>query len=79
MSSMARVVERLYQEASGLSADERAELAGRLLESLDDQRDPDAEEAWAREIERRMADFRSGKIRTVSWGDLRARLHRSDR
>ena len=79
MASMVRVVEQLYQEASGLSQDERAELAGRLLESLDDQRDPDAEEAWAREIERRMDDFRSGKVETISWSDLRARLHRSNR
>ena len=79
MLSMARLVEQLYREASELSPEERAELAGRLLESLDDQRDPDAEEAWAREIERRMAEFRSGNVRTIPWSDLRGHLHRSNR
>ena len=54
---MSRAVEVLYQRAAELSADDRAELAGLLLENLDERRDPDAEEAWAREIERRMAEY----------------------
>jgi putative addiction module component (TIGR02574 family) len=76
---MSRPVQELYQKAAELSPDDRAELAGLLLESLEDHRDKDSEEAWAREIERRMAEFRAGRVRTISWTELRAQLHRSDR
>lgn len=76
---MSRSVEHLYQQAAALSVDDRAELAGLLLENLDERRDPDAEEAWAREIERRMAEYQAGNVRTIPWQELRARLHRSDR
>ncbi|HKR65806.1 MAG TPA: addiction module protein [Thermoanaerobaculia bacterium] len=37
------------------------------------------EKEWAREIERRMADYRAGRIKTLSWDEVRAYLHRSDR
>lgn len=75
---MSRAVKDLYEEASELSAEQRAELAGLLLESLEEERDPDADEAWAAEIERRMADYRAGRVKTLSWQEVRAHLHRSD-
>lgn len=56
-----------------------AVVAELLLESLDERHDPDAEEAWARGIERRMAEYQAGHVRTIPWQELRARLHRSDR
>ncbi|HYM62598.1 MAG TPA: addiction module protein [Thermoanaerobaculia bacterium] len=76
---MSTSVEDLYRQASDLSADDRAELAGMLLQSLEDARDPDAEEAWAREIERRMAEYRAGRVRLIPWSEVRAHLHRSNR
>jgi putative addiction module component (TIGR02574 family) len=44
-----------------LSADERAELAHYLIESLDDEVDPDAEAAWDTELARRLAEIESGE------------------
>lgn len=76
---MTRSVEELYERASELPAEDRAELAGRLLESIEEEADEGVEEAWAAEIERRMADYRAGRVKTISWTELRARLHRSDR
>ncbi|HEX7149992.1 MAG TPA: addiction module protein [Thermoanaerobaculia bacterium] len=76
---MTRAVEELYEQASRLPAEERAELAGLLLESIEDPADEGVEEAWAAEIERRMADFRAGRVETISWSDVRAHLHRPDR
>jgi len=35
--------------------------------------------AWAEEIKRRMAAYRAGQMKTVSWKNLRAHLHRADR
>ena len=76
---MARAVRELYAEASELNPNDRAELAGLLLESIEEPVDEGVEEAWAAEIERRMADYRAGRVKTIPWSEVRARLHRSDR
>ena len=76
---MSRAVRDLYDQAAELPPEDRAELAGLLLESLEEARDSGVEEAWATEIERRMADYRAGRVKTVSWQELRAHLHRADR
>jgi putative addiction module component (TIGR02574 family) len=76
---MTRAVEELYEQASQLPVADRAELAGMLLESIDGPADRGVEEAWAVEIERRMAEYRAGKVKTVSWAELRAHLHRPGR
>ena len=76
---MTKVVHELYEKASELSAEDRAQLASLLIDSLDERRDSGVEEAWAKEIERRMAEYRAGRVRTISWQEVRAHLHRSDR
>jgi hypothetical protein len=45
---MSRAVEELYEQASHLSEEDRAELAGKLLESIEDPPDAGVEEAWRR-------------------------------
>lgn len=57
--------------ALSLPEAERAELAARLLNSLDGPPDEDAEEAWKAEIARRAAD---GGAATVPWAEVRAAL-----
>jgi len=76
---MTRAVEELYEQASQLPEHDRAELAGRLLESIEDPPDEGVEEAWAAEIERRMAEYRAGRVKTIPWSEVRAHLHRADR
>ncbi|MEA2339240.1 MAG: putative addiction module component [Thermoanaerobaculia bacterium] len=74
---MSAMVDDLFAKAAVLSDEERASLAGRLIESLESgPTPPGVEEAWAAEIERRMADYRAGRVQTVGWSELRARLHR---
>jgi putative addiction module component (TIGR02574 family) len=51
-------VELLEAEALQLAPAERARLVERLIASLDV--DPEVEEAWAAEVERRLAEFESG-------------------
>ena len=75
---MSRAVHELYEKASELPPEDRAELAGLLLESIEPA-DEGVEEAWAAEIEKRMSDFRDGKVTTIPWSEVRARLHRTDR
>ena len=76
---MTRAVEELYEQASQLPVQDRAEPAGWLLESIEDPPDEGVEEAWAAEIERRMVEYRAGRVKTIPWSEVRARLHRADR
>jgi len=55
---------------------ERAEIAARLLESLDQDEREGIDEAWAREIERRCAALDSGEAVTSDWNEFRARMER---
>ena len=64
----------LLAEALQLSAEERAALAGQLIESLDQQVDADAETAWSVEIQRRLQRFDDGIARTVPWAEARRRI-----
>ena len=43
-----------------LPAQQRADLALRIMESLEDASDPDAEAAWDEEIRSRVEEIRSG-------------------
>jgi putative addiction module component (TIGR02574 family) len=79
MTVMTREVEELYEQASQLPEEDRAELAGKLLESIEEPPDEGVEEAWAAEIERRIADYRAGRVKTIPWSEVRAHLHRADR
>lgn len=53
---------------SALELDEkhRAELAKKLIDSLDKQIDHDIEQAWIDEIKRRKAEIKSGKVTPIS-------------
>jgi putative addiction module component (TIGR02574 family) len=53
---------------------ERAELAGSLIESLDNTSDKSVEAAWDEEIDRRMKDLDSGGVQAVSLEEARKRL-----
>ncbi len=72
---MSRTLQDLYLEASELSENERAELAGLLLESLESEPEADVEAAWAEEIERRIREIDSGKAKTIPWERVRAQMH----
>ena len=76
---MTRAVEELYEKASHLPEEDRAELAGMLLESIEEPPDDGVEDAWAAEIERRMTEYRAGRVKTIPWAEVRAYLHRPDR
>ena len=64
----------LLQKALSLSEEERAELAGSLMDSLDAEKDASAASAWQEELARRIADLDSGKAKTVPWHEVRARI-----
>lgn len=64
----------LLQKALALSDEERADLACSLMESLDSNVDPGADEDWNKEINLRIAELDSGKATTVPWDEVRRRI-----
>jgi putative addiction module component (TIGR02574 family) len=71
---MATLAEELYQKALDLEQKERAALAARLIESLDREVEEGVEAAWLAEVERRMEELDSGKVQSIPWDEVRARL-----
>ena len=61
----------LLKHALSLSDKERADLASSLIDSLDPTVDPDADLAWQEEIARRLEEVDSGRVKTISWDEVR--------
>jgi putative addiction module component (TIGR02574 family) len=76
--SMKPVVEEVVRQALKLDDHDRAEVAARLLDSLE-QVDAEAEGLWLGELERRAAELESGAVQGVPWEELRERLVRGRR
>jgi putative addiction module component (TIGR02574 family) len=60
---MMQDAQELLKKALALPDKERADLAGSLIDSLDDSVDENAEAAWQEEIVRRLEDVQSGKVK----------------
>lgn len=56
----------IQHSALELDKNRRAELAKKLIDSLDDQIDNDIEQAWVDEIKRRKAEIQSGEVTPIS-------------
>jgi putative addiction module component (TIGR02574 family) len=67
---MSTKAKKLLDEALRLSPAEREALAGKLFDSLETD-DPDAEVAWQKEIERRIAELDQGKVEPIPWAKAR--------
>jgi putative addiction module component (TIGR02574 family) len=64
---MTDAAHELLQKALSLPDNERAELAGTLIASLEVTHDPDVDAAWQQEIARRFREVQSDEVKTVSW------------
>jgi putative addiction module component (TIGR02574 family) len=76
MSAMSRDLQTMFRDALDLSEGDRATLAGLLIESLEPPPDPDVEELWSIEAERRWQEIEAGTAQTIPWEEVRARLFR---
>jgi putative addiction module component (TIGR02574 family) len=74
MGFMSSEVNELLKKALTLPATERAELAGSLIESLDQAEDKSVADAWEAEIVRRMEDLDSGRVKPISHHEVLRRL-----
>ncbi len=74
-------LDRLEAELLDLPSKERARLAHRLIASLEAEPEQDSaevERAWEEEIKRRLEEYRSGAVQTISasevFAEARSRL-----
>lgn len=67
-----RSAEAITVDALALPTDERAALVLRLAESLDEQHDADAEDAWAAEVAARVESVQSGIAETITTAEAMA-------
>lgn len=68
-------VSDLLKRALALSSDERAALANSLLDSLEPlDKDESVQEAWDKEVARRMSDLKAGRATTITWEELHRQL-----
>ena len=64
----------LEKEALDLPMQERAKLAQRLLESLDEVSESEAEQLWLDVASRRAEEIDQGKVKLVTAQELEARV-----
>jgi putative addiction module component (TIGR02574 family) len=67
--------EQLLVAALRLSDEERAALAGELIQSLETEVDADTEAAWSAEIRARLDRIDAGTATTIPWSEARRRIH----
>ena len=72
MALQSETVETLEAAALQLTPADRARLVDRLIATLD--ADPDVEEAWAAEVERRQAEIENGTVSLLSRLETLAKL-----
>ena len=73
---MSESVQQLFDNAMQLSDQDRAELAGLLLGSLEENPDADCQSAWSDEIAHRLEELNSGAVKPIPWAEVRRRLTR---
>lgn len=71
---MATNVKQVLENALTLSAEDKAKVVHCLISSLDTQQDKGVDAAWAQLAEERLEEIESGKVKTVSWQQIKANV-----
>ncbi len=74
---MALSLAEIEREVTQLTAEERARLIARLIESLEAADDGDVEAAWEQEVLRRSREIEEGKVVPVPVEEALKRVRRS--
>ena len=62
---MSALLDELSKRAKELAVEERAQLAQELLESVDQEADPEVQAAWDNEIASRIAKYERGEAKLI--------------
>jgi putative addiction module component (TIGR02574 family) len=71
---MSATLEQVFKKESYLSVREKALVAHCLIASLDTEQDEDIDSAWADLAEKRFFELVSGKVKAISWDEIKQRL-----
>ena len=63
-------MKKIESEALNLDIHSRASLVGKLLLSLDEPTVSEVEQLWLNEAERRLDDYRAGKVHSISGNEV---------
>lgn len=66
----------ILKNAMGLSVHDRAALAEKLLASLEQLSDKEAEHIWADEAQRRLKEYRAGRSKGVPAQETRRKIEK---
>ena len=66
----------VLKNALSLEVRDRATLAERLLASLEEISEEEAERLWAEEAERRLDEYRSGRAQAIQAEEVRVKAER---
>jgi putative addiction module component (TIGR02574 family) len=71
---MSANIKQVIKDAISLSADEKAMVAHCLISSLETKQDDGVDAAWAELAEQRFSELKSGKVKTISWQDIKTNV-----
>ncbi|MDA3924223.1 MAG: addiction module protein [Kiritimatiellae bacterium] len=72
---MVTIADRVMDEVLSLPADQRMNLADRILESLNSPTDPEIDAQWAVEVERRVQEISNGEVELIPGEEVFAKIH----
>ena len=67
---MSALLDELSKRAKQLAVDERAQLAQELLESVEQETDPEVQAVWEAEIASRIAKYERGEANLIPAADV---------
>jgi putative addiction module component (TIGR02574 family) len=73
-------IRQILDQALDLPVAQRARVAEALLRSLDEEPPDDPDQvarAWGDEIERRVEEVRSGRVKTIPWSAVKKDMDRA--
>lgn len=68
---MTQQAANLFQEALRLPEGDRADLAAKLIDSLDPTAEEGVDSAWAAEIKQRVQELETGQVKGIPWPEAR--------
>ena len=74
---MARAIADIEREIRGLAREDKERLLRALLEELDGPADPNVEQAWLEEVQRRSQELDDGTVTPIPGDEVFARLRAS--
>jgi putative addiction module component (TIGR02574 family) len=75
---MTKAAKQVLSDAMALADSERAELAARLLDTLDATVDKDYVPAWEAEIAQRVRELDNGTVTPIPWKTAREMIRQGD-